>query len=142
PLILSRIALQPSEPKWWTIFPGATPVGELSPDKPAEVTFRTALKSDAGHTRPYFSRRNIEQLYYDILDERYLNLPLAPYPLTAYAQLMYNGIPLEIRDVVQTTKRITGLGPVHEPLAIAPAISIAIAPRAGIVPLSLKSVPV
>jgi hypothetical protein len=36
-------------------------------------------------------------------------------------------------------KRITGQGTVYEPLAVAPAIAVAISPRAGIVPLSAKS---
>ena len=36
-------------------------------------------------------------------------------------------------------RRVTGLGSVYEPLAIGPAISVAIAPRAGIVPIEAKS---
>jgi hypothetical protein len=40
---------------------------------------------------------------------------------------------------VQTVKRITGQGTVFEPLVVAPAISVAIAPRAGIIPEDAKT---
>src|SRR6185312_13616639 len=56
--------------------------------------------------------------------------------------LSYDGVPVRIGQYVQTVKRITGEGSVLEPLAVAPAISVAISPRAGIVPLTEKSFPV
>ena len=39
-------------------------------------------------------------------------------------------------------KRVTGHGSVYEPLAVAPAIGVAISPRAGIVPLDSRTFPV
>ena len=51
---------------------------------------------------------NIEQSYYDIADERFLNRPLAPYPLAAWADFTYDGVPIRIGQYVQTVKRITG----------------------------------
>ena len=42
-------------------------------------------------------------------------------------------------QVVQSVKRVTGPGTVLEPLITGPAISVAIAPQAGIVPLDAKS---
>ena len=97
------------------------------------------MPEDAAFTRPYFTRPDIEQSYYDITDERYLNLPLAPYPLAAWADLSYDGAPIRIGRYVQTVKRVNGLGTVLEPLVSAPAIGISIAPRFGIVPLDAKS---
>lgn len=139
---LSKVSLRSSEPKDWTITDAAPAGSTLESQKPVELKFRARLSGDAKFTKPYFSRPNIEQPFYDINDDRYLNMPLAPYPLAAWAELTYNGVPLTVGQVVQTTKRITGFGPVQEPLAIAPAISIAISPRAGIVPLGSKSFPV
>jgi hypothetical protein len=49
---------------------------------------------------------------------------------------------MRLGQVVQTTRRATGYGPVFEPLVIGPAVSIAISPRAGIVPLGSQSFPV
>jgi hypothetical protein len=39
-------------------------------------------------------------------------------------------------------KRVNGLGGVYEPLAVAPAIGVAIAPRFGVVPLNSESFPI
>jgi len=50
-----------------------------------------------------------------------------------------DGVPFEISQVVQSVKRVTGPGTVLEPLITGPAISVSIAPQAGIVPLGAKS---
>ena len=134
PVAIGKVELRPIEPKWWSI--------SDSQKLPGEATFGVKVANDAGFTRPYFSRPNIEQPYYDILDERYLNRPRAPYPLSARVELSYDGIPIEVAQVVQTIKRVTGYGPVLEPLVVGPAVSVAISPRAGIVPLDARSFPV
>ncbi len=124
----------------WTIA-AATPVtpGPLANAKALDVRFNVAVPDNATFTRPYFSRPDLEQSYYDIADERFVNNPLAPYPLAAWADFEYEGAPIRIGQYVQTIKRVTGSGTVKEPLALAPAVSIAIAPRAGIVPLGSKA---
>ena len=131
---INKVSLRPVEPKWWSI----SDSGQSSSD----ATFSVKISNDAGFTRPYFSRPNIEQPYYDITDERYLNRPRSPYPLSAWGELAYDGVPIEVGQVVQTIKRVTGYGPVLEPLVIGPALSVAISPRAGIVPINSKTFPV
>lgn len=120
----------------------AKPGAEIASAKPVDLKFTIKVPDDAKYTRPYFSRPDIEQSYYDINDPRYLNLPLAPYPLAAWAEFTYEGVPITIAQYLQTNQRETGLGSVHQPLAIAPAISVQISPRAGIVPLEARSFPV
>ena len=142
PVSLYRVSLKPAEAKWWSISDSKPASGDLAPNQLTTATFRATVAADAGYTRPYYSRPNIEQPYYDILDERYLNLPRSPYPLAASVEITYNGVPIEIDQVVQTVKRVTGSGQVLEPLVVGPAISVAISPRAGIVPLDSKSFPV
>jgi hypothetical protein len=114
----------------------------LTDDKPLDIRFKVQVPENATFTRPYFARPDIEQSYYDILDPRFLNLPLSPYPLAAWAEFEYDGAPIRIGEYVQTVQRITGEGTVLQPLVVAPAISVAIAPRAGIVPLDERSFPV
>jgi LmbE family N-acetylglucosaminyl deacetylase len=139
---LRRVSLKAVEPKWWSISDEKAASGDLAPNQLATATFRATVAADAGYTRPYFSRPNIEQPYYDILDERYLNLPRSPYPLSASVEMTYDGAPIEVDQAVQTVKRVTGSGQVLEPLVVGPAISVSISPRAGIVPLDSKSFPV
>ena len=141
PVSLPRVSLKPAEARWWSISDAKPTASELSPNQLVTATFRATVAADAGYTRPYFSRPNIEQSYYDI-DERYMNLPRSPYPLSASVEMSYDGVPIEVEQVVQTVRRVTGSGQVLEPLVVGPAISVAISPRAGIVPLDSKSFPV
>ena len=139
PVELAKMSLESPDGESWPISEEANAGGELGPDKAIDQRFRVTVPPNARYTRPYFSRPNIEQPYYDILDERWLNLPLAPYPLAAWADLRLDGAAFRVGQVVQTVQRVTGPGPVYEPLAVAPAVSVAISPRNGIVPLDAKS---
>jgi LmbE family N-acetylglucosaminyl deacetylase len=112
---------------------------EIANDQALDEKFAMKVPENATSTQPYFTRPDIEQSYYDISDERFLNRPLAPYPLAAWADFTYQGVPIRIGEYVQTVKRITGEGAVLEPLVVAPAIGVAITPRFGIVPLTEKS---
>jgi hypothetical protein len=105
------------------------------------LRFSVTVPEDASFTRPYFSRPDLEQSYYDISDDRFLHQPLPAYPLAAWADFNFDGAPIRIGQIVQTVKRVTGSGSVYEPLAVGPAIGIEIAPRGGVVPLDAKSFP-
>jgi hypothetical protein len=111
-------------------------------DTPEEARFKVQVPENPDFTRPWFSRPDIEQSYYDVADPRFLNRPLAPYPLVAWADFTFQGAPVRLGQYVETVKRITGQGTVYEPLAVAPAIGVAISPRAGVVPLDSKTFPV
>ncbi len=101
--------------------------------------FSVTAPTDAALTRPYFTRPNDEQPFYDIVDNRYRNLPLPPYPLAARAHVVYRGVAVEVQQAVQTSQRIPGIGPVSNPLLIGPAISVAVSPSAGAVPMGSKA---
>jgi hypothetical protein len=111
----------------------------MTSNRPAEMLFSVTVPENAAFTRPYFTRPDIEQSYYDIADDRFLNQPLVPYPVAAWAEFMYEGALVRIGQTVQTMKRVAGMGSVYEPLVVGPAISVQIAPRAGVVPLDAKS---
>jgi LmbE family N-acetylglucosaminyl deacetylase len=62
----------------WDITPSGTiPSGELAGDIPVEMRFQVKVPDKATFTRPYFSRPNIQQAWYDILDPRYRNQSFA-----------------------------------------------------------------
>lgn len=142
PVALRNLTVAPSSTEEkWTIAPTA-PLQQASPladSKAVTQRFKVTVPDDAGFTRPYFERPDIEQSYYDLPRAAFRNRPLAPYPLAAWAEFDYQGTSIRVGQVIQTTKRITGLGTVSEPLAVAPAISVAISPHAGIVPIGSKS---
>ncbi len=119
----------------WTITPKDSITGTMAPSDSRDQLSRSHRPTDAELTKPYFSRPNLEQSYYDIDDLRFLNLPNRPYPLLAEATVAYHGVNIKLSGVVQTIHRINGEGPVLEPLLVAPAISLTVSPLAGIVPL-------
>ncbi len=116
--------------------------GEIVGNKPVDTKYTVTVPADAAYTKPYFSRPDLEQSYYDVPDPRYLNLPVTPYPYVAHADFVFEKAPIRLSAVVQTIKRVNGLGTVHEPLVVGPAIGVAISPRSGIVPLGSASFPV
>jgi len=139
PVQLENVVLEAPQGEQWTIDPATPSGGTLKGNQSIDVRFTVHVPQNARFTRPYFTRPDIEQPYYDIQESKYLTLPLVPYPLSARLRFTFDGVPFDISQVVQSVKRVTGPGTVFEPLAVAPAISVSIAPQAGIVPLGAKS---
>ena len=139
PVELQSAVLDSPADEQWSIDPATQTGSTLRGNQSVDLRFTVHAPSGASFTRPYFTRPNIEQAYYDILVPKDLNLPLAPYPLSAKIHFVFNGVPFDQEQVVQSVQRVVGPGTVLEPLIVAPAISISIMPRAGIVPLGTKS---
>ena len=120
----------------WTITPKGSIDGVVKSGDAVNLAISATVPADAVLTKPYYSRPNLAQPYYNILDPKYLNLPTTPYPLSAEVVYDYNGVEAHTSGVVQTIHRFTGPGPVPEPLLVAPAISLTVSPQAGIVPIT------
>jgi hypothetical protein len=93
-------------------------------------------------TAPYFTRPSIEQPYYDVSNPAWRERSFAPYPLAAWAEFSFQGLPIRLGKVVQTLQRITGPGGIYEPLVVTPAIGIRVEPEARILPLDGSALPV
>jgi LmbE family N-acetylglucosaminyl deacetylase len=86
--------------------------------------------------RPYFSRKNSEQAYYDVSDSTLRLAPETP-PETFWVRASYDGVPLLIGQVVLAPK--SNNNDADQPMALIPPLSMAIRPAAGIIPLTEKS---
>jgi len=139
-LDLSPLKIGFSSPLPWSIDPGGcadcTPIGNYPQTLPRSFT----VPADAKPTQPYFTRPGIEQPYYDIANANLHGQPESPYPLTAWTTLEYSGLDITLGEVVQTAHHVNGQGTVYQPLVIVPAISVALAPSAGVIPLDAKTV--
>lgn len=120
----------------WTFSPAGPGTGLVSAGELHDSVVAVTVSPNPDLTKPYFSRKSVEQSYYDILDPRYLNLPTSAYPLSAEVTYKYGGVEAHLSGVVQATHRYVGPGPVLEPLLVAPAISVTVSPEAGVVPIS------
>lgn len=136
---LNSVTLRPASGDAWKLMPqGAAPTS-LAAGTGADVFLKATAPADAPLTRPYFSRPNVEQNFYDIQDERALTQPDAPFPLEAVASYTFAGTEASLTQVVQTTQRIVGFGTVQQPLVVAPAIGVLVGPQSGVLPLNAAS---
>ena len=108
----------------------------------ADPVFTVHAAENASPTAPFFTRPNIEQPYYDIANPQWRECSFAPYPLDAWAEYTFEGLPIRIGQVVQTLQRVTGPGGFYEPLVVTPAIGVSVDPQARIIPLGDSALPV
>ena len=139
PVQLEAVKFETVQGETWQVDPEGTVAGPLKPNEARDIRFGVSVPGNAGFTRPYFSRPDIEQTAYTVNQPQYENRSLAPYPLAAKVQVSYEGVPFEIAQVVQSVKRVTGPGIVLQPLVVGPAIALSMTPKAGIVAMSAKS---
>jgi LmbE family N-acetylglucosaminyl deacetylase len=107
-----------------------------------DATFDLRVPEDAQPTEPFFTRPTTEQPYYDIANEAWRERSFAPYPLTAWVEFTFDGVPIRLGKVVQTLQHITGVGGVYEPLVVTPKIGVTVQPEARILPLDGSPLPV
>jgi LmbE family N-acetylglucosaminyl deacetylase len=131
---------QPDGGSWQITRIGAPGLDAVSSNA-GDAIFRVYVPRNSAVTRPYFTRPNTEQPYYDITDPRWLTLPFAPYPLAGWAEFKYMGVPIRLGQVVQTVHRVHGIGGVYQPLAVVPQLSVNLTAAAGVVPLGTSTIP-
>ena len=133
------LQVEATDGKEWSIRADGSPAASLPPNKDSQLKFNVKVPQDALLTRPYYSRPDQEQPYYNLDDPKFENLSTAPYPLIATARMNYQGAEFTLRKYVQTRQHVDGIGVETNPLWMSPAISVQIAPGAGAVPLESKT---
>jgi LmbE family N-acetylglucosaminyl deacetylase len=104
--------------------------------------FRVRAAENAEPTQPYFTRPSIEQPYYDVSRPEWRLRSFAPYPLAAWAEFTFDGLPIRVGQTVQTLQRVPGQGGFYEPLVVTPLIGVRMEPEARILPLDGSALPV
>jgi LmbE family N-acetylglucosaminyl deacetylase len=108
----------------------------------SDPIFTVRAATNAEPTAPYFTRPSIEQPFYDLTRPQDRERSFVPYPLSAWAEFTFDGLPIQVGQVVQTLQRATGPGGTYEPLVVTPAIGVSISPEARILPLDGGALPV
>jgi LmbE family N-acetylglucosaminyl deacetylase len=116
--------------------------GAPSSSESANALVHLHVPDDAQPTEPYFTRPTTEQPYYDISNEAWRERSFAPYPLSAWAEFEFDGVPIRLGMVVQTLARVTGVGGVYQPLVVTPAVGVRVEPEARLLPLDGSPLPV
>ncbi len=139
-VVLNRVWLESQDgPQWKTedgsgSAPGEGPVSDR--------IFHVHVPDNAPPTEPYFTRPTTEQAYYDVSNPAWRERSFAPYPLKAWAEFTFDGVPIRVGMVVQTLAHVNGVGGVYEPLVVTPSVGVRVEPEARIVPLDGSPLPV
>ncbi|MGH9589884.1 MAG: NEW3 domain-containing protein, partial [Terracidiphilus sp.] len=107
-----------------------------------DAVFQVQVPGDAQLTKPYFTRPDTEQAYYDVSNPEWRGDSFAPWPLAGWAEFDFDGMPIRLGQVVQTLRNVTGPGGFYEPLVVTPAIGVRVEPQARILPLNGGPLPV
>jgi LmbE family N-acetylglucosaminyl deacetylase len=142
PVTIESVGLTSSSGKNWSAVTEEAAPSQIEPGKPADIHFAAKVPADEPYTKPYFTRPNMEQSYYDVSDKSMENKPFGPYPLAATVRFRFDGVALEKANVVQVIDKINGPGTLRFPMPVGPAISVALNPSAGIIPLGEQAFPV
>ena len=141
---LSKVWLESQSGSPWKIDNAAgvvdPPAG--APAATVDRTLSVQAAEDAEPTQPFFTTHTAGQATYDISNEDWRERSFAPYPLSAWAEFTFDGVPIRLGQVVQTLHRIPGTGGVYEPLVVTPAIGVRVEPEARLLPLDGSAVPV
>jgi hypothetical protein len=140
---VTRVWLASSDGSAWKVEDADAASGaEGAPARVTDRMFRVTAPQDAKPTEPFFTRPSIEQPYYDTPDDTLRIDSFAPWPLAAWAEFTFDGVPIRLGKVVQTLERVTGPGGIYEPLVVTPAIGVDVEPEARILPLDGSALPV
>ena len=108
----------------------------------SDAIFKLKMPDDAEPTQPYFTRPSTEQPYYDLTHPEDRERSFAPWPLAAWTEFTFDGVPIRVGQVVQTMQHVLGPGGIYEPLVVTPAIGVRMEPEARILPLDGSALPV
>jgi LmbE family N-acetylglucosaminyl deacetylase len=139
---LMRVWLESADGAWKNENTSAAIDTEAHPARTSDQIFRVRVPENAEPTQPYFTRPNTEQPYYDLSKPEYRERSFAPWPLVAWTEFTFDGLPIRIGQVVQTMQRVPGSGGIYEPLVVTPAIGLRMDPEARILPLDGSPLPV
>ena len=103
----------------------------------AAGSFRVTLADDVAlSTKPYFSRKGLQESRYTIGDPWQFGRPVSPAPLTAVARYQINGVPVEIRETVKRREAKLPYGEVTREVRSVPRIAVSMTPAHAIVPVT------
>jgi LmbE family N-acetylglucosaminyl deacetylase len=119
---------------------GAKP--RVPPQLPAastgKETLRALVDKELQPTRPYFSRPDIEQPYYDISNPALRNAPATPAPLTVSITLNDHGVDLNLAAIVADPSDSNP----RQAAVVVPPVSVSLPVTAAVIPLNRDTFPI
>jgi LmbE family N-acetylglucosaminyl deacetylase len=120
----------------WALPSEALPRDAAS-NAPLTTTFTVTVPQNAALTRPYFSRKSIQDPRYTVTDQAQFSRPAGAPPLTALASFQVDGVDVEVREPVTRLEVNAPYGYDTRVLAVVPAVAVTMSPRQVVVPLGM-----
>ncbi len=134
PLQVTDLAIE--APTGWTIAPAAIGASTLNANESALRRFDVSLADTATiGSRPYFSRRSLQESLYAIDDPAEFGRPARRPAATVVAKYTVNNVPVELRATVRRREARLPYGFAVRELQVVPAVGVQVSPGAAVVPL-------
>jgi LmbE family N-acetylglucosaminyl deacetylase len=101
-------------------------------------TLRALVDKELPPTRPYFSRPDVEQPYYDISNPALRNAPSTPAPLTVSVTLNDHGVDLNLDAIVADPAESNP----RQATVVVPPVSVSLPVTAAVIPLNRDTFPI
>jgi LmbE family N-acetylglucosaminyl deacetylase len=118
----------------WGAQPGTSPIDARN-NVLVSNKFNVTVPRNAPLTRPYFTRKSIQEPRYTVADQSQLHRPAGEPALTAVASFEVNGVSVEMREPVRRLESNLPYGYDPRVLAVVPAIAVSMSPSQAVVPL-------
>ncbi len=140
---ITPVSVEIQTPTAWQVAAKPAPLRTLGFNEVWKAQFDLTVPDDAPYTRPYWSRNNLYRDHiYQIDKPEYLNRPHAPPEVVARVTYELAGERFTIQQPVQTVYRDGPMGEQRRQLTIAPAISVAINPKLGVILAGSRTEPI
>jgi LmbE family N-acetylglucosaminyl deacetylase len=130
----ARIAIE-SKGKW--VINGGGAAADARTNEPLASKFSITVPDDAPLTKPYFTRKSIQDPRYTVTDQTQLHRPAAQPALEAVGRYEVNGVPVETRTPVTRLDSNLPYGYDTRVLAVVPALAVTLSPVQAVAPLSM-----
>jgi LmbE family N-acetylglucosaminyl deacetylase len=136
PITPAEIVLE-ADKGWNVTKTQGQPLTPLKSNETAQQRFDVALGPDAPiSSRPYFSRKGLQQDRYELNDAKQIHRPWTAPPAIAVARFTVQGVPVEMREAVRRREANLPFGYEMRELVVVPAVALTVTPGAAVVPLS------
>ena len=116
---------------------GAAVPATLAAHQVANQRFSVSVAADAAlSTRPYFSRKGLQESRYTLADPLSFGRAAAAAPLVAVARYTIDSVPVTLREVVKRREAKLPYGDVMREVRSVPRLGVTVSPFAAVVPLA------
>ena len=114
-----------------------TEIRTIQTNEPVSITFEVEVPQDAAYTQPYWTRASeYHDSVYTLKHPEYRFLPFAPPDVQGVITYRVDGVDFTLTQPAQTRTINRPWGEKRRLLTVAPAISLSISPRIGVIPIS------